>query len=528
MIRRMLRFLKKPSVLIAIFLIALIGAVGGVFAFRSKGGESEIVIVRKGDISDEIFVTGTVKANRRVALSFERNGIIDALPYSVGELVAAGGIVAVLKNATERANVAEAEATVGIADAKLATIRRGSRPEEISVREATVFERDIVLKNLLEKTANLIVEAYGGSETALHTTIDPLFESDSSTAPRLSFTSGSQTEQYESESKRVAAEQSLKSFKATTLVQSGFEETALASAIHNLRAIQDLLLVLGGAIRDANGLSAAALEDYKGRVEAARGSVTASITALQNHQNSTRESRSAREKALRELALAKSGGSPEEIREAEQATVQANAKLRAAQAALEKTVLRAPFVGYIASKSVEIGETIATGENMVEFQGTGAFIVEANVPEADVTKLAAGTSAEVTLDAYGDTLVLSAKITAVDPGETEIEGVPTYKTTIEFDTHDEDFIRAFGEDGQRLRSGLTANITVRTILKRDVLIVPSRAVRSENGTLYVLRTASSSEPEKVTVKTGSRSQTREIEIMEGLSVDDRIIVSETR
>ena len=513
----------KRSVIISLLVLAAAG-MGGAIAFQSKETPSDVVTVREGDIVQEVFVTGTVKPNRRVALSFERGGVIDAFPHEVGSRIAAGSLLASLKSATERANVAEAEATLGVAEAKLATVRRGSRQEEIRIKEATALERSVTKQNLLEKTSNLIVDAYGAAETALHTTIDPLFEGDTSTAPRLSFPSGNQTAQYESESKRLSAETGLTALRGTTVFPEGSEETSLASAIASLRRVQDMLLALGGAIRDANGLSTATLEDYKDRVEEARGSVTTSITTLQNHQNAIREARSAHEKAVRELELARSGGSPEEIREAEQTVLQADAKLRAAKAALEKTVLRAPFSGYIASKSVEVGETVSTGEGVAEFQGADVFIVEANVPEADVTKLSVGTVAEITLDAYGDELVLSAKVTEVEPGETEVDGVPTYKTTLLLDAADPRYIEAFGEKKGRLRSGLTANITVRKVERTGVLILPARAVRSDSGELYVLRLRPDGEAEKIAVKTGSRSQTREIEITEGLSLNDRIMV----
>jgi len=523
----MYSYIKRPAVLVPL-LVLIAAAVGGTIVLQEKEAPAEVATVRIGDIVQEVFVTGTVKADRRVALSFERGGVIDVFPHPVGSRIAVGSLIARVKSATEDANVAEAEAALGVAEAKLALVRRGSRQEEVRIKEATVQEYNVTEQNLLEKTANLIVGAYEAAESALHATLDPLFDGDTKTAPRLAFASGNQTAQYESEAKRLSVETNLSALRGMTIFPEGSEEITLASAIASLRRIQDMLITLGGAVRDANGLGAKTLEDYKNRVETARDSITSSITTLQNHQNAIREARSVHEKATRELDLARSGGSAEEIREAEQAVLQANAKLRAARATIEKTVLRAPFSGSIASKSVEIGETVSTGQTIAEFQGIGVFIVEANVPEADVTKLAVGTVAEITLDAYGDELILAGKVTEVEPGETEVEGVSTYKTTLLLDTADPRYQEAFGKDSSVLRSGLTANITVRKIEKKGVLILPARAIRSDNGALYVLRFLPDGALEKVAVKTGSRSQTREIEITKGLSENDQVLLSETQ
>ena len=509
----MMQFFKKRA--LAIILAVLVLGVGVMLALKLGLGKqaSEIVVVKRGNIIQEVFFTGTVKAQKRVMLSFERSGSIQTFPYDVGASFVSGAPIATLRNETERANVAEAEATLGVARAKLATIRRGNRPEEVRVKEASVSGNSVTLKNLLEKTRNFVVASYGDTETALHTTIDPLFEGDTSTVPLLSFPAGNHTSQYESEAKRLKAEISLTALRSLTPVEDGSEESSVSEALGHLRSIQDLFLALASALRDTTGLSAATLADYKDRAETARTSVTTSITTLQNHQNSIRDARSSLEKSLRELELVRAGGSAEDIAEGEQSVLQAEAKLRAARAALEKTILRAPFAGHIASKSIELGETIASGQTIVDFQGDNSFIVEASVPEADVAKLDIGKRAKITFDAYGDDVVLSATITRIEPGEKEVEGVPTYKTTF-----------AFEKESTRLRSGLTTNITVSTVIKENVVVVPSRAVRSDNGELYVFRHTLQGTPEQVSVRTGSRGSTRDIEITEGLREGDKVIL----
>ena len=62
----------------------------------------------------------------------------------------------------------------------------------------------------------------------------------------------------------------------------------------------------------------------------------------------------------------------------------------------------------------------------------------------------------------------------VDPAETIIDGVATYKTTLQFT--DEDV---------RIKSGMTANVDITGLEKKDVLAVPQRAVFARAGHRFV-------------------------------------------
>jgi len=286
--------------------------------------------------------------------------------------------------------------------------------------------------------------------------------------------------------------------------------------------IQDLFLSLGYALQAINGLTDATQSDYKDRTETARASTATSITALQNHQNSIRDARVALQKIERELTLSQASATPEDISGAEQGVLQAQARLNGAEASLEKTLIRAPFKGRIASKNIEVGETVTAGTVVMEFLGTGGYIIEANVPEADIAKITKGSRATVTLDAYGDTVFFPATIILIEPTATEIEGVPTYKTTFVFE---KDPARPTNEvTDPRLRSGLTANISILTTLKENALVVPARTIISEGGISYITRVLADGSDEKVAVTVGARANNRNVEIIEGLQEGDVVLI----
>lgn len=473
--------------------------------------EGEVAIVTRGDITEEVFITGSVKAARMAALSFDRGGTVRTLPFSVGTSVGIGAALASLENGSEYAAVSESRALVAIAEAKLAETKRGTREEELRLKEAEAHKAEVSLQGSEGKVFGVLTDAHSAAEESLNRYATPFFGDDDTLHPRLAYVSGTQ-EAFDAEAKRVRAGQAVSRLQKA--VQSGPASLpALESAGAGLRVIQDLFITLGQTLRDGSIADAATLADYRARVTSARNALGAALTSLQNLINALRDGAAELERARQALALARAGSTPEAVARAEQELAQARAGFRSAEALFEKTLLRAPFRGTIASKGAEVGETVQAGKTIMEFLGTDGFAIEANVPEADVTKFERGDAAEVTLDAYGEEIVFPARVSLIEPASREIEGVPTYKTTFVFETQD-----------ARFRSGLTANITIKKLARASVHIAPSRAIFSEDGKQFATRLLPDGTTEKVEVKIGARSGSREVEIVEGLNEGDRIVI----
>ncbi len=512
----MFSYLKKPSIYIGggvlLVLIALY-----FFTLSPKPLVVETAEVTKKSISQEVFITGTVKAGQSASLSFDRGGKITTLPVSVGVSVNAGTVLASLENGAEKAALDEAGAVVASATVALEKTKRGSRPEELRVKEAQLEKAEVTLKNLRENTSIIIVDAYNQGEVALNRLVDPLFANDNTTSPRLTFSNGNQSGVYQAETERIIAGNSLRDLQKIISSESDESETRLAESLRALRPLQSLFLTLGEVLIGSNGLSDAGLADYQERVGTARANITTAVTSLQNHRNAVREASAVVEQFRRELELSQAGSASEDIRDAEENLRQAEAKLASVQSSLQKTLIRAPFSGRAASKNAEVGETISAGETIMEFLGSGTFAIEANVPEADIAKISVGDIASVTLDAYGEGIVFNARVTLIEPAEKEIEGVPTYKTTFLFEKAD-----------PRLRSGLTANITIKKVLKEGALTIPSNAITVEDGISYVQQKLSDGSIQKVKISVGNRASAREVEVTEGLKEGDTVLLPKVK
>lgn len=138
---------------------------------------------------------------------------------------------------------------------------------------------------------------------------------------------------------------------------------------------------------------------------------------------------------------------------------------------LIKSVALAPFDGVVTARSVSSGELVISGKPVVTIETVDDLQIVANVPESDVTKLSVGLSSAFTLDAYAvSDNQFVATVVKIAPAAKIIEGVPTYEVTLDLNVPD-----------ARLKPGMTANVTVTTASKSDVVTLPRRSIAKLNG-----------------------------------------------
>jgi HlyD family secretion protein len=213
------------------------------------------------------------------------------------------------------------------------------------------------------------------------------------------------------------------------------------------------------------------------------------------------------------LALKKAGYTAEQIQAEEAQVKSSEANVMAYQAQLNKTIIRAPFNGVVTKQDAKVGEIITANAPTISLISDKKFEIEVNIPESDVAKIKVNNSAKVTLDAYGDDVKFQAQVVSVEPAETIFEGIATYKTKLNFLTDDE-----------RIKSGMTANIDILTNEKKDVIVVPQRAVIQKDENRIVRVVDSNGKIIERKVEVGLRGSDGNIEITSGLNVGDQAIV----
>lgn len=155
--------------------------------------------------------------------------------------------------------------------------------------------------------------------------------------------------------------------------------------------------------------------------------------------------------------------------QAKEQTVSAREEVQRAQTNLGYATITSPIDGVVLSKSVEEGQTVAssfsTPELFVIAQDLTDMRVIADIDEADIGDVKEGQRVTFTVDAFPDD-VFNGSITQVRQQATTESNVVTYEVVISAPNKD-----------MKLKPGLTANVTIYTLEKNDVLAVSSRALR---------------------------------------------------
>jgi RND family efflux transporter MFP subunit len=191
----------------------------------------------------------------------------------------------------------------------------------------------------------------------------------------------------------------------------------------------------------------------------------------------------------------------------------ARARREIARLDLERTRIRTPVAGVVASVSTQEGETVAstfTAPTFVTIVDPRQLECVALVDETDIGRVRPGASAEFTVDAYpGRTF--TGVVTRIAPDATVVSGVVDYEVTIRI------------TDGtELLKPQMTATVGILSGAKR-ALVVPSTAVRQGAEGPYVWRVRGG-RPTPVPVTAGTR-QLDLTEVGSGISAGDSVLTA---
>ena len=152
---------------------------------------------------------------------------------------------------------------------------------------------------------------------------------------------------------------------------------------------------------------------------------------------------------------------------------------------LSYATITAPIDGIVISKDVEEGQTVASGFETPTLFTIAADLTQmqvvADVDEADIGGVTEGQRVEFTVDAYpNDTF--EGKVTQIRLGESsDSESTTSSSSTVV--TYE--VVISAPNPELKLKPRLTANITIYTLDRHDVLSVPSKALRFEPVTPIV-------------------------------------------
>lgn len=143
--------------------------------------------------------------------------------------------------------------------------------------------------------------------------------------------------------------------------------------------------------------------------------------------------------------------------------------VKKAQTNLGYATITSPIDGVVLSKEVEEGQTVASSFNTPTLFTIAKDLTDmrviANVDEADIGEVKDGQRVSFTVDAFPED-VFSGTVTQVRQQAATESNVVTYEVVISAPNED-----------LKLKPGLTANVTIFTLELKDVLAIPSKALR---------------------------------------------------
>lgn len=287
---------------------------------------------------------------------------------------------------------------------------------------------------------------------------------------------------------------------------------------------------------------------YLANVHQAEGELASAKAALELAQINARRAKELRASSL--VSASDFDKTTADLHQAEAAVIIREAVLEKTKVDLARCTIVAPVDGIIISRNVDVGQTVAASLSaptiFVIANDLTKMQIDANVAEADVGGVEAGQEVDFTVDAY-PTRSFRGKVVQVRNAPLTVQNVVTYDTVIEVSNPD-----------MKLKPGMTANVSIITARRENVLKFPNAALRfrpaetadankaggppggsanagrpggrgrgerSPTRTVYTLASTNSDAPVSVQVKAGI-SDGVFTEAVEGLNEDALIITGQ--
>jgi len=192
----------------------------------------------------------------------------------------------------------------------------------------------------------------------------------------------------------------------------------------------------------------------------------------------------------------------------------AQARVDAAQAALNVAHLAAPFNGTITQAVPIPGDQVSMGMQAFRVDDLSNLLVDVQVSEVDINGIAVGQPVTITLDAVQDRPnPYNGVVTEVSQAGVVTSGEVNFTVTVQLTDAD-----------KQVKPGMTAAVNIIVNQVKNQLLVPNQAVRLINGKrmVYILVNGA---PQQVEITLGASSDTMSVVTGGNLKEGDLIILN---
>ena len=205
----------------------------------------------------------------------------------------------------------------------------------------------------------------------------------------------------------------------------------------------------------------------------------------------------------------------ESVASAEQGLMSAQADLANQRSNAAERRVVSPIDGTVNAVNVKNGDDLSKVSSgnarlvPVIIGDLGTMKAQVQVNEVDIANVSIGQKVMMKMDALNN-FETSGVVEKMDSLGTVASGVVTYNVTIDFDSLD-----------PRIKPQMSISSSIITAVKQNVLTVPSSAVKSQSGNVYV-EVLNGATPEQKNVTVGASNST-DTEIVSGLSEGEKVI-----
>jgi HlyD family secretion protein len=245
-------------------------------------------------------------------------------------------------------------------------------------------------------------------------------------------------------------------------------------------------------------------EDLKDALDQAQADYNAAVKRL-DYEYALEVAQSNLEKARQDYEKWKNGPNPDDVAAAE-------ARIAAAQAALSQAWIEAPFDGVITLVDTQPGDKATISSPAFRLDDLTSLLVDVSVSEVDINQIQPGQNVRMTFDAIRGK-EYDGVVTEVDRVGSDVQGAVEFRVVVELTAPDDD-----------VKPGMTAAVNIVVDELEDVLLVPNRAVRFQDGkqVVYILK---DNQVVPVTIQIGASSDISSQVVNGDLQIGDLIVLN---
>ncbi len=459
-----------------------------VLAARAQGPAPRLATVIRGTVKVAVGGTGSIVPVSQVNVNFRLSGQLSEVDVKVGDHVQAGQVLARVDSRSQQAALEQARATLQSAQASLQAALNPVTPEQIAQ---------------LQHNLAAAQTAYNDTVNSVNTTN----QQDASAVAADQQQLTNDQNQFNADGCATPPAPTPKPSPSPSTARCAQDRAAINQDQAKLTADQNKQ-----QLDQANGQS---------RINQAQAAITAAQDAL-NVQTQVK---------------------PNSVASARAQVASAQAQVDAAQVNLDLTTLTAPIGGVVTIINGELGENVPSGASttaqapgsaapqpatgtsagtasagagspFIVLSDTGGFQAVVAFAETDAARLKPGQEASLTYDAVPG-LTITGQVVALGTSASVVSNVVNYFATLSLNRSD-----------PRLKPGMTVNATVTVARDENVLLVPSAAIRNQNGTTMVMVQSQGRQiPTEVEVGLAGDTTT---EIKAGLEEGDKVVLPAVR